>query len=45
MRLWFLDNPAFGASRSIREMLLYEGGLRIETTIDLNLQMAAEQAV
>ena len=45
VRRWFLDNLAFGASRSIREMLLYEGGLRIETTIDLNLQTAAEQSV
>ena len=26
-------------------MLLYEGGLRIETTIDLSLQATAEQAV
>ena len=45
VRKWFLENPAFGANRSIREMLLYEGGVRIETTIDLDLQAAAEKAV
>ena len=45
VRKWFLENPAFGANRSIREMLLYEGGVRIETTIDLSLQAAAENAV
>ena len=45
VRKWFLENPAFGANRSIREMLLYEGGVRIETTIDLGLQAAAEKAV
>jgi len=45
VRKWFLENPAFGANRSIREMLLYEGGVRIETTNDLDLQEAAEKAV
>ena len=45
VRKWFLENPAFGANRSIREMLLYEGGVRIETTIDLDLQAAAEKSV
>ena len=45
VRRWFLDNPAFGPSRGVRERLLFEGGLRIETTVDLNLQQAAEQAV
>jgi len=45
VRRWFLDNPAFGASRGIRERLLFEGGLRIETTVDLDLQRAAEAAV
>jgi len=45
VRRWFLDNPAFGASRGTRERLLFEGGLRIETTIDLDLQAAAEQSV
>ncbi len=45
VRKWFLENPAFGANRSIREMLLYEGGVRIETTIDLSLQKAAEESI
>ncbi len=45
VRRWFLDNPAFGASRGVRERLLFEGGLRIETTVDLDLQASAEQAV
>ena len=45
VRRWFLDNPAFGASRGVRERLLFEGGLRIETTVDLDLQQAAEEAV
>ncbi|MDG2426804.1 MAG: transglycosylase domain-containing protein [Acidimicrobiales bacterium] len=45
VRRWFLDNPAFGASRGVRERLLFEGGLRIETTVDLDLQRAAEDAV
>ena len=45
VRRWFLDNEAFGATRAQRELLLFEGGLRIETTIDLALQAAAEAAV
>ena len=45
VRRWFLDNPAFGASRGVRERLLFEGGLRIETTVDLDLQQAAQDAV
>jgi penicillin-binding protein 1A len=45
VRRWFLDNPAFGASRGVRERLLFEGGLRIETTVDLDLQRSAEAAV
>ena len=45
VRRWFLDNPAFGASRGVRERLLFEGGLRIETTVDLDLQRAAENTV
>ena len=45
IRRWFLDNPAFGVSRGVREQLLFEGGVRIETTLDLGLQAAAEQAV
>ncbi len=45
VRRWFLENPAFGATRGVREQLLYEGGVRIETTVDLGLQAAAEKAV
>jgi len=45
VKAWFLDNPAFGETREDRERLLFTGGLRIETTIDLTLQAAAEQAV
>ncbi|MDG2908278.1 MAG: transglycosylase domain-containing protein [Acidimicrobiales bacterium] len=45
VRRWFLDNEAFGATRAQRELLLFEGGLRIETTIDLGLQAAAEASV
>ncbi|HCV35675.1 MAG TPA: hypothetical protein DF783_02030, partial [Acidimicrobiaceae bacterium] len=37
--------PAFGATRGVREQLLFEGGVRIETTLDLELQAAAEAAV
>ena len=45
VRRWFLDNETFGVTRGQRELLLFEGGLRIETTIDLGLQAAAEAAV
>lgn len=45
VRRWFLENEAFGISRAQRERLLFEGGLRIETTIDLDLQLSAETAV
>ncbi|MDE0268397.1 MAG: transglycosylase domain-containing protein [Acidimicrobiaceae bacterium] len=42
---WFLDNPRFGSTRERRTELLFEGGLDIHTTIDLNLQADAEAAV
>jgi penicillin-binding protein 1A len=42
---WFLVNPAFGATYEERYRKLFEGGLRIYTTIDLRLQRLAEQAV
>jgi penicillin-binding protein 1A len=45
VKAWFLDNPAFGETRADRERLLFAGGLRIETTIDLALQAEAEAAV
>jgi penicillin-binding protein 1A len=38
-------DPRFGATPEERRDLLYEGGLRIHTTIDLPLQAAAENAV
>ena len=40
----FVANPAFGATVADREKLLFEGGLRIYSTIDLDLQRAAEEA-
>jgi penicillin-binding protein 1A len=42
---WFLSNPAFGATYDDRYHLLFEGGLRISTTIDMRLQEMAERAV
>jgi penicillin-binding protein 1A len=41
----FLDNPAFGPDRQARSALLFGGGLRIETSIDLRLQQAARDIV
>lgn len=45
VKQWFLDNEAFGATRAERTTLLFEGGLDIHTTIDLELQADAEAAV
>ncbi len=45
IKQWFLDNPDFGPTRSDRTRLLFEGGLEIHTTIDLELQSRAEAAV
>ncbi len=42
---WFLSNPAFGATYDDRYHLLFEGGLRIFTTVDMRLQDMAERAV
>ena len=42
---WFLSNPAFGETREDRYQLLFTGGLRITTTIDPHLQLAAQSAV
>ncbi len=39
------DDPRFGSTPEERRDLLYEGGLRIYTTIDLPLQAAAEKAI
>lgn len=44
VKKWFLDNPEFGETREERIQLLFGGGLRIHTTIDLNLQAQAEAA-
>lgn len=45
VKQWFLDNPRFGATREERARLLFEGGLDIYTTVDLDLQAKAEAAV
>ena len=45
MKQWFLDNELFGDNREERARLLFEGGLDIHTTIDLELQAEAEAAV
>jgi penicillin-binding protein 1A len=42
---WFLSNPRFGQTREDRYRLLFEGGLRITTTLDPRLQRAAERSV
>jgi penicillin-binding protein 1A len=44
VKKWFLANPTFGATEQAREKLLFEGGLRITTTLDLDLQAKAEAA-
>jgi len=45
VKQWFLDNPAFGPTRQARTQLLFEGGLDIHTTVDLDLQAKAEAAI
>lgn len=45
VKQWFLGNEEFGATRADRTTLLFEGGLDIHTTIDLDLQAEAEAAV
>jgi penicillin-binding protein 1A len=45
VKQWFLDNERFGENREDRARLLFEGGLDIHTTIDLDLQADAEAAV
>jgi penicillin-binding protein 1A len=42
---WILEDPRFGATRQDRRNLLFAGGLRIKTTIDLRAQAAAEAAM
>ena len=45
VKRFVLDHPAFGRTYEERARLLFTGGLRIETTIDLELQAQAEAAV
>lgn len=45
VKRWFLSNTAFGRTYAERYRRLYEGGLRITTTVDLGMQRAAERAV
>jgi membrane peptidoglycan carboxypeptidase len=40
-----LDNPLFGETRQDRARALFQGGLKIYTTLDLKLQKAASEAV
>src|SRR5439155_6399340 len=40
-----LDNPLFGDTRAERARALFQGGLKIYTTLDLKLQNAAHNAV
>jgi 1A family penicillin-binding protein len=40
-----LENPALGATRAERIRSVFEGGLRIHTTLDLKLEEAAKKAV
>jgi penicillin-binding protein 1A len=40
-----LNDPRFGSTLEARQKLLFDGGLRIHTTIDLSMQAAAEQAI
>jgi len=45
VKRFILDDDRFGATPAQRRNLLFEGGLRIETTLDLKAQRAAEDAV
>ncbi len=45
VKRWFLANPIFGATLAEREHLLYQGGLKIETTLDTHRQELAESAI
>lgn len=45
VKRFILDHPAFGRTYEERARLLFTGGLRIETTLDLDLQAQAEAAV
>jgi penicillin-binding protein 1A len=45
VKQWILDDPRFGPTAKARRDLLFGGGLRIQTTVDLKMQAAAEEAV
>ncbi len=45
VRQWILGDPVFGDTPGERARLLFEGGLRIETTLDMRIQQAAEGAL
>ena len=45
VKRFILDDPRFGDTPAERRNLLFAGGLRIETTLDLKLQAQAEDAV
>jgi penicillin-binding protein 1A len=45
VKQWILDDPRFGATAKERRDLLFGGGLRIHTTVDLEMQAQAEAAV
>ena len=45
VKQWILDDPRFGATPKERRDLLFGGGLRIHTTVDLAAQAKAEAAV
>jgi len=45
VKRFVLDDPRFGETREEREALLFTGGLRIHTTIDLQMQADAEAAI
>jgi len=45
VKQWILDDPRFGGTPQERRDLLFGGGLRIQTTVDLAAQASAEQAV
>lgn len=45
VKQFILDDPRFGATEAQRRDLLFAGGLRVHTTLDLELQAAAEAAV
>ncbi|HET7487761.1 MAG TPA: PBP1A family penicillin-binding protein [Acidimicrobiales bacterium] len=45
VKRFVLDDPRFGATPAARRSLLFRGGLRVTTTLDLRAQAQAEDAV